>query len=144
MSPCTDRIVKTIEVEYATQSKGSCATSVVNATECFVAASKVENGKVDTNSTVTSTSLPSACSLVKYENGTTIAFFNEASSKATCGGGQMFTGSYEAATALTKTEVRLNGKVSEASITLSGPATKWFSVAFGTPNFAMADKPWTL
>ena len=56
----------------------------------------------------------------------------------------MFTGSYEAATALTKTEVRLNGKVSEASITISGPATKWFSVAFGTPNFAMADKPWTL
>jgi len=39
--PCTDRIVKTIEVEYATQSEGSCATSVVNATECFVAASKV-------------------------------------------------------------------------------------------------------
>merc|ERR1712088_1191788 len=99
--PCTDRIVKTIEVEYATQSEGSCATSVVNATECFVAASKVENGKVDANSTVTSTDLPSACSLIKYENGTTIAFFNEASSKAACGGGQMFTGSYEATTALT-------------------------------------------
>ena len=58
----------------------------------------------------------------------------------------MFTGSYEAATALTKTNVRLNAKVTngEASITISGPADKWFSVAFGTPNFAMADKPWTL
>merc|ERR1719288_283266 len=97
--PCTDRIVKSIEVEYATQSKGSCATSVVNATECFVAAMRVENGNVDANSTVTSSSLPSACSLVKYENGTTIAFFNEASSKAMCGGGQMFTGSYEATAA---------------------------------------------
>ena len=58
----------------------------------------------------------------------------------------MFTGSYEAATALTKTNVRLNAKVTngEASITISGPADQWFSVAFGTPNFAMADKPWTL
>jgi len=144
--PCTDRIEKTIEVEYTTQSQGSCATTVGNATECFVAASKVQNGKVDANSTVTSTDLPSDCSLVKYENGTTIAFFNEASSKAACGGGQMFTGSYEATTALTKTQVRLNAKVTggEASITISGPATKWFAVAFGTPNFAMADKPWTV
>merc|ERR1711962_184643 len=128
------------------QSKGSCTTSVGNATECYVAASKVQGGKVDNNNTVTSTDLPSDCSLVKYENGTTIAFFNDASSKAECGGGQMFTGAYEAATALTKTNVRLNAKVmnGEASITISGPADKWFSVAFGTPNFAMADKPWTL
>ena len=39
--PCTDRIVKKINVEYATQSQGSCATTVGNATECFIAASKV-------------------------------------------------------------------------------------------------------
>ena len=58
----------------------------------------------------------------------------------------MFTGSYEATTAQTKTGVRLNAKVTggEATITISGPATKWFSVAFGTPNFAMADTPWSL
>jgi len=144
--PCTDRIVKKVDVEYVTQSKGSCATTVSNATECFLAASKVQNGKVDANSTVTSTSLPSDCSLVKYENGTTIAFFNEASSEAACGGGEMFTGSYEASPALTKTLVRLNAKVAggEASITISGPSNAWFSVAFGSPNFAMADKPWTL
>merc|ERR1711970_301808 len=144
--PCTDRIVKKIDVEYTTQSQGACATTVGNATECFLAASKVQNGKVDANTTVTSTSLPSDCSLVKYENGTTIAFFNEASSEAACGGGQMFTGSYEATPASTKTLVRLNAKVAggEASITISGPSTAWFSVAFGSPNFAMADKPWTL
>ena len=87
--PCTDRIEKTIEIEYSTQSKGSCTTNVGNATECFVAASKVQGGKVDANNTVTSTDLPSDCSLVKYENGTTIAFFNDASSKAECGGGQV-------------------------------------------------------
>ena len=43
--PCTDRIEKTIEVEYTTQSQGSCATTVGNATECFVAASKVRIGR---------------------------------------------------------------------------------------------------
>ena len=42
--PCTDRIEKTIEIEYSTQSKGSCTTNVGNATECFVAASKVQGG----------------------------------------------------------------------------------------------------
>ena len=39
--PCTDRIVKEIEVEYTTQSQGSCAATVANATECFIAADKV-------------------------------------------------------------------------------------------------------
>ena len=39
--PCTDRIVKKVDVEYTTQSQGACATTVGNATECFLAASKV-------------------------------------------------------------------------------------------------------
>ena len=74
----------------------------------------------------------------------------------------MFVGSYEATAALTKTQVssnidsvllaalsskvRLNAKVArgEATITMSGPSDAWFSVAFGSPNFAMADRPWTL
>merc|ERR1712012_870445 len=119
--PCTDRIVKKVEVEYSTQSQGACGTAVASATECFAAADKVENG-------------------------TTIAFFNEATSEAACGGGEMFVGYYEATAALTKTQVRLNAKVAggEATITMSGPSNAWFSVAFGSPNFAMADRPWTL
>ena len=42
--------------------------------------------------------------------------------------------------------MRLNAKVAggEASITISGPSNAWFAVAFGSNNFAMADKPWTL
>ena len=42
--------------------------------------------------------------------------------------------------------MRLNAKVAggEASITISGPSSTWFAVAFGSNNFAMADKPWTL
>ena len=144
--PCTDRIVKTIEVEYATQSKGTCATSVSNATECFMAAGKVQGGKVDANSTVTSTSLPSHCSLIKYENGTTIAYFNEGASKAACGGGEMFLGSFAGAPANTSASLHLDATVSggEATITLTGPAGSWFAASFGSPNYAMADKPWTV
>ena len=157
--PCTDRIVKTIEVDYTTQSKGSCTTTVSNATECFMAASKVEGGKVDANLTVTSSILPADCFLVKYENGTTISFFNEGESKATCGGGQVynkqrntsflfqvFTGTYTATPALTTASVRLDNTVSGglATIRLSGPSTMWFAVSFGSPNFAMSDKPWTV
>ena len=46
--PCTDRIVKKVDVEYTTQSQGSCATTVGNATECFIAASKVTCRNVST------------------------------------------------------------------------------------------------
>ena len=42
--PCTDRIVKKVEVEYSTQSQGACATTVASATECFAAADKVIRG----------------------------------------------------------------------------------------------------
>merc|ERR1711962_401287 len=88
--PCTDRIVKKVEVEYTTQSQGSCSVAVNNVTECFLAAYKVEGGKVDYNSSVSSASLPSHCSVVKYKNGSTIAYFNNRDSTAACGGGQMF------------------------------------------------------
>ena len=100
------RIVKTVEVSYTTQSQGTCTTPVTNATECFLAAAKVQGstvtvssssllllqvqgGGVDHNSTVSSSSLPPDCSLVKYQNGSTVAFFNEGESKAECGGGQV-------------------------------------------------------
>ena len=39
--PCTDRIVKKIEMTYATQSSGLCKTNVANASECFEAVGKV-------------------------------------------------------------------------------------------------------
>ena len=42
--PCTDRIVKKVEVEYSTQSQGACATTVASNTECFAAADKVIRG----------------------------------------------------------------------------------------------------
>ena len=93
--PCTDRIVKKVEQTYGTKTFGTCIKTVINATQCFEAASQVVNagvgthGHIDTNSTVSSTSLPKDCSMVVYKNGTTVAFFNQAESKSECGGGQV-------------------------------------------------------
>ena len=41
---------------------------------------------------------------------------------------------------LTTTTLHLDSTTKKATITLSGPNGKWFSVGFNTPNFAMSDK----
>ena len=60
--PCTDRIVKKIEVEYTTQSQGSCAATVANATECFIAANKVG----DRQNVVNSLKYISRCRMARW------------------------------------------------------------------------------
>ena len=87
--PCTDRIQKKVEQTYGTKTFGTCIKTVVNATQCFEAVGQVVNSGVDTNATVSSSSLPKDCSMVVYKNGTTVAFFNEGDSKSECGGGQV-------------------------------------------------------
>jgi len=150
--PCTDRIEKKVEQTYATKTFGSCIKTVVNASQCFEAAEQVVNagvgkhGHIDRNATVSSTSLPKHCSMVVYKNGTTVAFFNEGDSKAECGGGQEFEGSYTAEAALTTSNVNLDSRVSGglATLTLTGPPDKWFALSLGSPHFDMADKPYTI
>ena len=90
--PCTDRIQKKVEQTYGTKTFGSCIKTVVNASQCFEAAEQMVNGAhghIDTNATVSSTSLPKDCSMVVYKNGTTVAYFNEGNSRSECGGGQV-------------------------------------------------------
>lgn len=81
--------MKTQEVDYTTQSQGTCSRPVSEATQCFQAASKVQGGGVQANQTVSSSVLPADCFLIKYENGSTIAYFNQGESKAVCGGGEV-------------------------------------------------------
>ena len=71
--PCTDRIQKKVEQTYGTKTFGTCIKTVVNATQCFEAVGQVVNSGVDTNATVSSSSLPKDCSMVVYKNGTTVA-----------------------------------------------------------------------
>merc|ERR1712055_1287021 len=99
--PCTDRIEKTIEVQYSSQNQGTCSQGVTNETECFMAAYKVMAGKLDFNASVSSTDLPKDCSVIKYENGSSIAYFNKEDSSASCGGGKVFTGTFTASVSLT-------------------------------------------
>ena len=58
----------------------------------------------------------------------------------------MFGGEYDGSPALTKASLRLDASVpeGEATITISGPSNAWFAVSFGSPNYAMSDKPWTI
>ena len=59
---------------------------------------------------------------------------------------QVFIGSYSASAAFTTASLHLDSTVTEGlvTITMSGPGDKWFAVAFGSPDFAMSDKPWTV
>merc|ERR1719167_222303 len=144
--PCTDRIVKKIEMTYATQSSGLCKTNVANASECFEAVGKVESSKITSNLTVSTDEMPSCCSVIHHKNGSVIAYFNEGKSSQTCGGGSEFMGSFTSDPSETSITINLDTTVQNgrATITLSGPNGKWFSVGIGSPHFAMLDKPYTI
>ena len=142
--PCTDRIVKKIEQVFTTQTSGSCQTTISNSSMCFTAAANV-GGEVSSNQTVTDTSLPGGCSIVHFTNNTVTALFNEADqSTVECGGGSVFQGTIKVDPSLISTTLHLDSGSKKATITLSGPNGKWFSVGFNTPNFAMSDKPYTI
>merc|ERR1719348_2302897 len=142
--PCTDRIVKKIEVTYTTETTGTCQTAVGNATECFEAAQKVETSTIDKNETVNTSSMPTGCSIIQHQNGSVTSYFNEYDSTMKCGGGHVFQGSFTADPSQTSTLLHLDSSSNTATITLSGPNGKWFSVGLGSPSFAMKDKPYTI
>merc|ERR1719334_3053548 len=145
--PCTDRIVKKIEQIYLTEKSGTCKTPLSNASECFEAASKVTTqGVIASNETVDSQSLPVGCSVVQNASGSAQVYFNQHSgSQIACGGGgHEFQGSFSANSSQTMTSVHLDSSSQKATITMSGPNGKWFSVGLGSPTYAMADKPYTI
>merc|ERR1719348_1759266 len=142
--PCTDRIVKKIETEYLAVSEGRCPTSVDAATECFSAANKVEAGAVTGNISVSSSSLPLHCSIVKYTNGSSMAYYNTAPTGVDCGGGKKMGGKWDASEALTSMSLTVDSSESLATIKILGPKDKWFAVSFGSPQFSMADLPYTI
>jgi len=142
--PCTDRIVKKIETEYLAVSEGRCPTSVDAVNECFSAANKVEAGAVTGNISVSSSSLPVHCSLVKYTNGSIMAYYNSAPTGVDCGGGKKMGGKWDASEALTSMTLTVDSSESMATIKISGPKDKWFAVSFGSPQFSMADLPYTI
>ena len=59
---------------------------------------------------------------------------------------QVFSGSSTASVASTTVSLHLDSAKGSglATITLAGPSGSWFAWSFGSPNFAMADKPYTI
>ena len=132
--PCTTRITKKLQTTYSAQSAGKCATAVTSAAECFTAAKTLGlKGAISTASGA-SASLPSGCSVTVQSTGKVSAFFNSKNGSAVpCGGsGPLHTAG--AASSMVDVQLDLNSSPAGglATITLTGPATVWFGVAFGT------------
>ena len=143
--PCTDRIVKKIEHVYSTQTSGACDKAVTNETLCYEAAASVAGGEVSQNLTTSDKTKVSGCSVIHWSNGTITAMYNtEAESEGKCGGGDKLMGEVRVDPSLTSVKLELDENSKQATITMSGPNGKYFSVGFNAPNFAMSDKPYTI
>merc|ERR1719336_1660690 len=88
------------------------------------------------------------CSVIHFSNNTIAAVFNNITDvpndEVDCGGGNIFEGSLNVDPPLTTVKVQLDSSKNQATITMSGPNGKYFSVGFNAPNFAMSDKPYTI
>jgi len=146
--PCTDRIVKKIEHTFSTQTNGQCKTRVNNETMCYTAVESLANGKVTVNMTISDNTMVPGCSVIHFSNNTIAAVFNNITDvpndEVDCGGGNIFEGSLNVDPSLTTVKVQLDSSKNQATITMSGPNGKYFSVGFNAPNFAMSDKPYTI
>ena len=97
------------------------------------------------NMTISDKTSVSGCSVIHWSNGTITAIYNtEAESEVKCGGGDKLMGEVRVDPSLTSVKLELNTNNKKATITLSGPNGKYFSVGFNAPNFAMSDKPYTI
>jgi hypothetical protein len=100
--------------------------------------------------TVSSSQLPAGCSAGVYSNGSTILYWNQLDSSPTpCGnpaGFQASAGTFHADAASVVIAISLNSSVPGglATLTLSGPDGSWFGVGLNSPNFDMADQPYTI
>ena len=146
--PCTDRVVKKVEHVFSTETSGQCEQSITNQTLCYQAAAGVTSGEVTSNITVHDNNMVSGCSIIHYSNGSISAVFNDIkvfNGAVECGqGGDKFIGEVSVDPSQTSVKVELDTNSKQATITISGPNGKWFSVGFNAPSFKMSDKPYTV
>ena len=55
-----------------------------------------------------------------------------------------FAGQLTSSTTEVDVELRLNGKIDQAMINITGPDGKWFGVGLGAKTFTMSDQPYTI
>jgi len=141
--PCTDRISKKVSGRYSLQANGAALKAglrrIVTYTECYsaVASLGLPAGEV-AKAQGSDKARPAGCSVaVDPATGKQSVFFNHLESAAPCGGaGSKASGSFRvagAASSLVELGVDLDSSVpgGNATITITGPATVWFGVAFG-------------
>lgn len=151
--PCTDRITKAVAGAYSLQADGDTLKKgrrIATYMECFAAASKLglPNSTHVTHKQGSNKNLPAGCSLrIDPASSHQSVYFNHLEEAAPCGG--------SAATSQPATSSRVSGATSSlvqlhldldastaagnATITITGPASQWFGVAFGATQ--MKQKP---
>lgn len=138
--PCTDRIVKDIQVNYQPQLVGTCKEAIFTEADCFIAGARMSvPGAVVKNATVSDATLPGpGCSVVAVGPGQFAVQYNSLRTGVACGGGAA------AKTAGTQLDPATNVTLSVAldastpagvaTITITGPSTVWYGVGFNTIN----------
>lgn len=153
--PCTDRITRSLgtSASLLPRLQGTCPFAVNTAEDCAKAARTISlpAGVTIASATGNSTTAPAGCSLAFTSPTTVTAFFNSnAKSTAACGTG---TGA-GAARLVGRSVQRIDPKVQSslsldldqkggnATITMVGPADKWFAVGFNATQ--MIDQPYAI
>jgi len=139
--PCTTRAIKNWTTTYTTATSGQCGTAITNASECFMAAGRVGQTP-STTAVVSSATLPSGCVVVDHVNGSVSAMFNTYQSTVACGSGaKQFAGAVKS---LVTAGLELDTTVAggQATITISGPGSVWFGLAFNAHG--MSEQPYTV
>lgn len=143
--PCTDRISKVVNGGYSLQATGTALKKglrrIVTSPECYTAAGKLGlPPAAQAKSQGSDPALPAGCSVTIDPNtGKQRVFFNHLEKAAACGaakagtkdkGGAHFVGAKKS---LVNLGLHLDATApgGNATITVTGPATVWFGVAFG-------------
>lgn len=142
--PCTTRIVKT-PAGYVPLAAGHCSkgAAVTSASECFAAVASV-GVTVSANQTTSNSSLPAGCTVQTSAAGLAAVFnaLNTSSTPCSAGGSSTHVRGAASGSSLVAVSLDIDATADNVTITLSGPADKWFAAGFNASQ--MADLPWTV
>ena len=128
---------------FTTQTEHTCPAPITDPNTCFTAAASLA-ANLTSNQTESSADRPAGCYLVQHSNVTTTAYYNNMTGGAECGGGHLLGGGLGLAASQVELGLQLDTVTAEATITLTGPAGRWFAVGLGSTTFSMSDRPYTL
>lgn len=138
--PCSDRLEKKWAMTYALNSSDACTGAVQNASECFFAATAVNQSEKFSNHAITDPSKPTGCSIEQHHDGSTDVWWNSASDFV---GSTPVHAPASSVSAFSKSQVNLTVNLQPiesdgaVTITIVGPADRWFGVGFGSSSMCV-------